>query len=226
MLSVLDWWRDAGVDALVEEAPRDWLVTRPPAQILAPVLPQEAALPTTIEAMHAWLATADVPLSGPPSARLATMGDPASGLMVIGDVPEIGDAQAGKLFAGEIGLLFDRMLAAIGRDRASIYLATLATTRTPDGRIDEPGCRALAPIAQHHIGLVRPKVVLLLGGCVSQALLGLDLPQARGRLHMINQDGATMACVATFHPRFLFTQPAAKAEAWKDLRLLLGELSR
>jgi hypothetical protein len=31
--------------------------------------------------------------------------------------------------------------------------------------------------------------------------------------------------VATFHPRFLIEKPAAKAEAWKDLQLLMGGIS-
>lgn len=226
MLSALDWWRDAGVDVLVDETPRDWLRARP-AVTEAPIAPEpEPALPPTIEAFRAWLDTADVPLAGPPATRLACSGDPASGLMVIADVPEVGDAAAGRLFSGEMGLLFDRMLAAIGRDRASIYLATLATTRTPDGGIDAAGCHALAPIARHHIGLVRPKAVLLLGDCVAQALLGSNVLQARGHLHEINQDGASMACVVTFHPRLLLGRAAAKAAAWQDLRLLLGELSR
>jgi DNA polymerase len=30
--------------------------------------------------------------------------------------------------------------------------------------------------------------------------------------------------VASFHPRFLLEKPAYKAEAWKDLQMLIGGL--
>jgi hypothetical protein len=30
--SALEWWRDAGVDALVDEDPRDWTAAPPPPQ--------------------------------------------------------------------------------------------------------------------------------------------------------------------------------------------------
>lgn len=228
---MLAWWRDAGVDVLVDDTPRDWLQPTPPpaaAPDAAPVaaVARPETLPTSLPQFHEWLATAEFALAGPPPTRLAAAGDPAADLMVLTDLPESGDEAAATLLSGEAGALFDRMLAAIGRDRSSIYLAALSVTRTPDGKIDPDGCAALAPIARHHIALVRPHRVLLLGDCVVPALLGQPLPEARGGLRHLNQDGANMACVATFHPRFLLRHPAFKAQAWQDLRLLLGGMSR
>ncbi len=42
--STLDWWAEAGVDMLVEEAPRDWLA-RTPGAAPTPVVPAEPARP-------------------------------------------------------------------------------------------------------------------------------------------------------------------------------------
>ena len=82
---------------------------------------------------------------------------------------------------------------------------------------------ALAPA----LALAAPKRLLLMGNAASRAVLGADVARARGRLHGINPKGGTTAAaagtgaVASFHPRFLLERPAAKAEAWKDLQMLI-----
>ncbi|MEG8054030.1 uracil-DNA glycosylase family protein [Sphingomonas aerolata] len=80
----------------------------------------------------------------------------------------------------------------------------------------------LAEIAKHHIELVAPKRLLLLGNAASRAILGMELQAARGRLHGISHKVGEAGVVASFHPRFLIEKPAAKAEAWKDLQMLMG----
>ena len=53
--------------------------------------------------------------------------------MVMIDMP----SPDGGLLGGEAGAMFDRMLAAIGRGRDTIYLAPLSPPRTPTGSV---GC--------------------------------------------------------------------------------------
>jgi DNA polymerase len=72
---------------------------------------------------------------------------------------------------------------------------------------------------RHHITLVRPKRLLLLGDAPARALIGQPLAIARGKVHRIE----TVPAVATFHPRFLLARPADKALAWRDLLLLTDE---
>ena len=147
-------------------------------------------------------------------------GSAASGLMILVDMPERGDTDA--LLSGAAGRLFDRMLAAIGRDRASVYLAPFSTVRPVSGRIVSELERSLAAVALHHVALVAPRRVLLMGSCPVQALCGTDLRAARGGLRALNHHGGKTQAVATFHPRFLLETPMAKAEAWKDLLMLSG----
>ena len=225
-LSVLDWWRLAGVDVAITEEPRAWLAPpKTPAEapdVAPPLTPAgPAELPADLAAFRHWLATDPSLGQGP---RLAPVGEPASGLMLLGDVPEADDIAAGHLFAGSLGLLFDRMLAAIGRDRSSIYLATLSSARPPAGRLRMTD--ALADAARHHAALAGPRFLLLLGDAASRAILGTGVIEARGRLHQINHRGATMTAIATFHPRELLRTSGRKADAWRDLRLLLGDMGQ
>jgi len=224
-LSALAWWRDAGFDTAIDEAPRHWLgeaapMPATPQQIHAPA-PQ--AMPATLAAFADWLAAIpELPDGSLPGRRLAAEGDPASGVMILIDMPEAADADAGRLLADESGRLLDRMLAAIGRDRASVYLAALCAARPIGGQLGADALPGLGRIATHHVALAAPRRLLLMGQAVSRALLGIELARARGRLHSVNHDGVTVEAVTTFAPRFLLQNPARKADAWRDLRLLIG----
>lgn len=229
-LSALRWWREAGVDVLVDDLPRDWLKPAPGPAAPAPVQPAAApspepdALPGTLAALAAWIADpATCPELG--RDRIAATGDPASDLMILADMPETGDAASGQLLAGELGQLFDRVLAAIGRDRSSIYLAPLCPARPPGGRLGPALSDTLARVARHHVALVRPRRLLLMGRDAVQAF-GLAWPGARGRRHEISHDAGETIAVATFPPRMLPQSPARKADVWADLRLLIEELER
>lgn len=221
MLSAVDWWREAGVDTIVDEEPRDWLAAPRPA---GPAPAPADATPDSIEALIR-LYESDA-MFGPVAGRLLPRGAIASGLMLLADQPEPGDAEAGEIIAGEAGRLFDRMLAAIGRDRAAVYLATITPARVPGGRVGADQLARWTAIARRHVALAGPRALLLLGDAASRAFLGTGLVEARGRTHILNLDGANVAAIATFHPRFLLQQPARKADAWRDLRLLLGELEQ
>jgi uracil-DNA glycosylase family 4 len=231
-LSALGWWLEAGVDVLIDEAPRDWLRAPTPAPRANPAaaagtvtpLPAES-LPATIAAMHARLLDSAL-IPSAPGAALAPTGDTASGLMLLADMPEAEDAAAGQLISGDAGRLLDRMLGAIGRDRASIYLATVAPARPAGGRIPAALTDELARLALHHVALAQPRMLLLLGDGPCRALLGIGLAEARGKLHDLNHRGGSVPAVATFPPRYLLREQGAKAKAWQDLRLLLGGLNR
>lgn len=220
--SLLQWWAEAGVDTLVDESPRDWL--RPKAK--APPIPATAAapdaLPAQLDLFHKHLRTSDsLPFASPAAPRICPSGDPASGLMVIIAMPEAADCESGGLLAGEAGRLFDRMMAAIGRDRDSLYLASLSCFRSPTGRLTDPEASQCAALARHHIGLVAPKALLLFGDSCAKALLGLSVAQARGRWHEIVTHAGPIKTIVTIAPDYLLKQPPAKAHAWADLQMLV-----
>lgn len=230
--SALDWWRTAGVDALIEEMPHNWIAPDPPPSTGAarPVPAQtpatpELVLPDSLPAFEAWRLSDAAPEAAWPGARVGAQGTP-KGLMVVLEMPERDD-RPGALLGGAPGRLFDRMLAAIGHTRDGVYLAPMAVVRPISARIPAEIEPQLAKLLKAQVRLAAPRAVLVIGNAASRALVGTDVARARGHLHVINHDagkGSTKV-VATYHPRLLLERPSAKAEAWKDLQLLIGGLS-
>ena len=236
--SLLQWWSDAGVDCLVDEAPRDWLRAAAKAVVsdgsrpLQPPTPSAtegppprpgADLPAQLELFHAFLASdAGLPFATPAAPRVCPSGDPASGLMMLTDMPTGADCSAGTLLSGPAGALFDRMLAAMGRDRGSIYLASLSCMASASGGFTGESATRCAEIGRHHVGLVAPKVLLLLGDACAKAMLGLSVIQARGRWHRLTTASGDIETLVSFHPAYLLEQPAAKRHAWVDLQMVMA----
>jgi DNA polymerase len=183
-------------------------------------------MPLSLTEFLAWRTGADVPEAGWNGISLAAEGPADATVMVLADCPDRDDGTdnggAGQLLSGASGRLLDRMLAAIGLTRSEVHVAAVCAKRPTAGRIQREVEDRLAEIAKHHIELVAPKRLLLLGNAASRAILGMELQAARGRLHGISHKVGEAGVVASFHPRFLIEKPAAKAEAWKDLQMLMG----
>lgn len=224
--SALSWWDEAGVDTLVDDAPRDWLAPVVPLRIAplppgapgVPSTPATLAPPDTLAAFLSWRQGEDQPEAGWPSAWIETDGPVDAGLMVLVDCPDRDDDCT--LMAGESGRLFEAMLAAIGLTRAQVHLAAVCGKRPTAGRVPPEAVARLEALAQHHVALVAPKHLLLLGDAASRAILTTGVVEARGRLHRFNHRSGETGVVASFHPRLLLEQPVRKAKAWADLLAL------
>ena len=219
-----------GVDTLIDEAPTAWLdraavkavaksiskpagVDRSEAPSLAETMPA-----TLAEFKHWFMTTEAVRELGLPARRITPSGGERADVMVLIDMPEASDQAT--LLSGDAGLLFDKMLAALGLNRASIYLASVTPARPPSGMIDEAAMPKLSEIALHHVKLIAPKSLWLLGRAPSRAITGLSEIEARGRLHKINHDGGTISAMASLHPRNLLQNPGRKASVWEDMLML------
>jgi DNA polymerase len=226
--SALEWWRDAGVDCEIDDVPRDWLARAPSPDKLPAAVREELVeapeLPDNLAEFAAWRVGSAAPEAGWPGKTFGAQGDPASGMMIVVDMPDREDEAVGALLSGGAGRLFDNMLAAIGLDRQSTYLTALAMKRPPAGRVSGETAQELETIIRHHLSLAAPKRVLALGNAASRALTGLDVADARGSLRVVKHDKGTSEVVASFHPRFLLERPAAKADAWRDLKMMIGGL--
>jgi uracil-DNA glycosylase family 4 len=219
--SAIDWWEEAGVDTIVGEAPRDWLSAKAPAPA-ARTAPAAEPLPADLDAFREWLLTSD---SFPAGPRIGPSGDPASGLMMLIDMPAQEDARGSALLSGELGAMFDRMLGRIGRDRDSIYLASILPIWNPNGRLPAEDLARLAEIARRHVGLVSPRALLLFGDECSKALLGMPMTAARKRVHMLATPAGPVKAVVTMSLQFLLGQPKRRSDAMEDLNLLQAELA-
>ncbi len=219
--SALAWWMEAGVDVAVGETPRNWLAA-------SPVQPSPASLetagqdemPETLEAFRAWLGQSpSLPGADSETRRILPVGDEGAALMVITGAPASEDAGAGGPIDGEAWALTQRMLAAIAVAPDQAYLASVSCLYAPAARLGEADVAAWGKIARRHVALVKPKRLLLFGEMPARALLGVALAQARGHVHKVEG----VRTVVTFAPRMLITQPARKADAWRDLLLLMED---
>lgn len=220
--SFLGWWRDAGVDMAVEECVHDWLGVSA-ASVPTHSRPKAAAaaiLPQSLEAFVDLLMIGDIPDGGSTAHRIRPSGRADSDLMILTDYPESADLDCGVLLSDP---LFDKMLAAIGKSRALVYIASLSPGKPMTGRLSADCFQSLAVLAKQHLALIAPKQLWLVGAAASRAILGIDDAAARGRLHSLNHEGHIISVIATAHPRMFAGSPSRKAAAWSEMQRLLPE---
>jgi uracil-DNA glycosylase family 4 len=250
--SLLGFWAEAGVDAIVLDAPVDRLAERPRpvAQRAAPAAqkPSPAASPDVTGAIAAArelaaqagnldaLAAAIAAFEGcglkREGARQAVFSRGAGDapVMVIGEAPGADEDVQGAPFVGRAGKLLDRMLSAAGLD-GRVFITNTVFWRPPGNR--NPTAQeqlVCAPFLERAIALVQPRFLMLAGGAAAKAML--QRPEGilalRGRWFDWTSEDGTLALPAlpTLHPAFLLRQPAAKKRAWADLMLLAERLDR
>ena len=195
--SLLAFWADGGVDAMLLDEPTDRIAAGrilPPRRAAAPVAvaaprtgpakpdiaaavikaQEMAAAAQDLDALVAAIATFDgCPLRFEGAATQAVIyrGDPAAPLMVIGEAPDGDEDALGQPFVGRAGKLLDRMLAAAGLE-GRVLITNTVFWRPPGNRTPTPAEQAVcAPFVERMIALVRPRMLLLAGGAPAKALL-------------------------------------------------------
>jgi len=147
-------------------------------------------------------------------------GDPSSGIMIVGPMPDADDDREGAPFTGKTGLLLDRMLAAIGLDRGKLMLTNVVPWRPPGNRSPSgPEMEICRPFIERQIALAEPKVLLLLGNFTARFFFGGSgtIHTMRGQWRDVAVGAGTAPAIATLHPQELLNAPASKSLAWNDL---------
>lgn len=148
-------------------------------------------------------------------------GNPQASIMLIGDPPSREDDLDGQAFSGRDGLLLDRILAAMGLDRTSSFLATMLPWRPPGNRDPSPiEMEICRPFIERQVELVAPRILVLLGNPASRMMLRAseNIMRIRGNWQDYSSEaGLTIPAMPTFAPRYLLDRPAHKALAWRDM---------
>jgi DNA polymerase len=145
-------------------------------------------------------------------------GNPQATLMLVGEGPGNTEDQTGRPFVGKAGQLLDQMLAAIDCPRSSVFIANIVKCRPPGNRRPLPDeSAACLPYLHRQIALVRPAVLLALGGTAAEALLGVKRTLGAMRLQ-VHRYGTT-PLIVTYHPAALLRNPHWKKPAWDDVRI-------
>ncbi len=207
---LLDFYREAGVDALVGEQPVDRFAPAPlpparaPQQTSlqpnhetkgraapAPPTPDAAAVSArdaaksakTLEELRAILERFNgCALKATATQLVFADGNPNSRVMFVGEAPGRDEDIEGLPFVGRSGKLLDRMLEAIGLDRTSVYIANIVPWRPPGNRTPTPQeLQVCLPFILRQIELVDPDILVCLGKPSMQTLLGLNDPISKAR---------------------------------------------
>ncbi|MBQ8465991.1 MAG: uracil-DNA glycosylase [Alphaproteobacteria bacterium] len=142
-------------------------------------------------------------------------------LLLIGEAPGADEDRSGIPFVGRSGHLLDKMLQAIQIKREDCFVTNVLPWRPPGNRTPTEGETAVClPFLKRQIDLVKPKVILILGGSAANALLdnGESISKLRGKwLEYKISDGTKIPVLASFHPAYLLRNSGQKAKAWSDL---------
>jgi uracil-DNA glycosylase len=243
LTAMLEWQIAAGVDLAISETPIDQFAalrnakapSTSPAQ--APDAVSTSAAPegnpaeaealaktaNTLEELRAIMAAFDgLTLKARATQLVFADGNAAAKIMLVGEAPGREEDLEGIPFAGRSGELLDRMLAAIGLDRKSVYLANVVGWRPPGSRPPSPAeTEVCLPFLRRQIELVAPQLLLTLGAPAAQSLLGSrsSINKLRGDWRELKIGETAIKILPTFHPEFLLRQPAQKKLAWQDLLL-------
>jgi DNA polymerase len=145
-------------------------------------------------------------------------GHPAARLMCVGEGPGAKEDETGRPFVGAAGQLLDQILAAIECPRESVYIANIVKCRPPQNRKPLPDeAQACLPYLHRQIALIRPKVLVALGGTAAEWLLGVkrSLGDLRGKVHRYG----SIPLIVTYHPAALLRNPHWKKPTWDDVRI-------
>ena len=256
---LLAFYLEAGVDCALMDTPVDRLAdpelapvageTAPPrpARIAAPLpaaraevaqAPEAAILSAreaartapTLEALRALLENFDGCALKSTATRLVfSDGNPQARIMFVGEAPGREEDLEGLPFVGRSGKLLDRMIAAIGLDRSSAYIANVIPWRPPGNRTPTPQeTQICLPFIQRQIELVNPDVLVTLGNPSTQTLLSTreGIMKTRGRWLDYDTGSRVIRALATFHPAYLLRSPSYKRLAWQDLRAIAKALQQ
>jgi uracil-DNA glycosylase len=208
-----------------------------PGSAAAPASPDAAVMAareavknaTTLDELQALLAAFEgCALRATATQLVFADGNPQSRVMFVGEAPGYDEDIVGRPFVGRSGKLLDRMMAAIGLDRTSSYIANVVPWRPPGNRTPTPQETAIClPFIRRQIELADPDFLVCLGGPAMQTLLGIKdgITRSRGRWLPYDTGRREIRALATFHPAFLLRSPLQKRFAWRDFLALKKALA-
>jgi uracil-DNA glycosylase len=229
--AALDWWREAGVDGDLLEAPQSWLTAEVPvvAQAADEPVPRRAPAlapapaptpsadrsqwPKDLTSFAPWWLAESWLDGGQTAARVAPQGPAQAELMILVKEPEREDSDT--LLTGPQGRLLAGMLAAMGLERARVYLASALPRHTPHADWAAMQQRGIGEVLCHHIKLVAPKRLICFGSNILP-LLGNDPANKTATLSKFNQESLHVPLLAARELAVLLERPRWKAGFWQN----------
>ncbi|MEM9751857.1 MAG: uracil-DNA glycosylase family protein [Planctomycetota bacterium] len=205
------------------------LTAAPPPIDLDPALPKDEALARLRE--H--LAQDDAVLAKlmPGTQLVFGEGDPNAEIMFIGEGAGADEARTGRPFVGKTGQLLDQMIKAMGLAREQVYITNVVHFQPPGNRVPTPDEVDLGwPYMIGQVQIVRPKVIVAVGGTSAKALLNTTtgITRLRGQWKSFDAVQPAIPLMPTFHPAFLLRSYTRenRGKVWNDLLAVLSHLGK
>ncbi len=160
------------------------------------------------------------------------VGDIDAALMFVGEAPGADEDVQGEPFVGAAGQLLTKIIQATGLTRESVYIANILKCR-PDTPAQTSGNRkptpeemtTCLPYLQEQIDLIKPRVLVALGGTAVEGLLGktLGITKLRGTWHTYRG----IPLMPTYHPSYLLRNQSMseKRKVWEDMLQVMEKLA-
>lgn len=146
-------------------------------------------------------------------------------LVFIGEAPGANEDAEGRPFVGRAGQLLNKIIEAINMKREDVFIGNINRCRPPGNRTPTlPEAQTCKPFLLREIGVVRPKVIVVMGNTACQNLLEtkVGITKIRGSF----QDYFGVKVMPTFHPAYLLRDPTKKREVWEDMKKVRDELNK
>lgn len=150
-------------------------------------------------------------------------GDPAAALVLVGEAPGRTEDETGLPFQGVSGRFLDRCLAELGVSREQLFITSVNKCRPPSNRTPRRDERAAClPYLHAQLGLIRPRVVLAMGGHAAGALHpgagpGVALEPLRQAPVPLGLSGLDVELRVTCHPAAAMRFPAQRERFQAEL---------
>ncbi len=247
--SILEWYIEAGVDECIENTPQNRFAPTPvapePVNTSPSTPPADRVVSMTLTASPSAaivkakelaeaansldeLRKAVEAFDGCTLKKTATHtvfadGNPEAEVMLVGEAPGAEEDRQGIPFCGASGQLLDKMFEAIDLPRSKFYISNTLFWRPPGNRQPTPEELAICrPFVEKHIALIKPKILVLVGGTAAKSLLetSTGITRLRGKQYSYRSPyhDADIPTFVIFHPSYLLRQPAQKRLAWQDLQ--------
>jgi DNA polymerase len=158
------------------------------------------------------------------------VGNIDASLMFVGEAPGADEDLQGEPFVGAAGQLLTKIITTTGLTRADVYIANILKCRpdmpagTSGNRKPTPAEMATCiPYLHEQIDLIKPKVLVALGGTAVEGLLGLTgIMKLRGQW----QTYRGIPLMPTYHPAYLLRNQSLseKRRVWEDMLAVMEKL--
>jgi DNA polymerase len=159
------------------------------------------------------------------------VGDINAQLMFVGEAPGADEDIQGEPFVGKAGQLLTKIIETMGLRRDSVYIANILKCR-PDTPGQASGNRkptpeemqTCIPFLHEQIDLIRPKVLVALGGTAVEGLLGKTAGIMKLRGNWQTYRGIPL--MPTYHPAYVLRNQALteKRRVWEDMMTVMEKL--